>query len=178
MVLDLTYEQVEQLKPLFEAVVNADNLNLTGMLVAQLYLDTNTGTYRMRAGFLPHAQAKLLRWQACEETSSALKSKADWVAHVDDNRLFFAKAVEELQIVEREIGVPSEALKIIGRSRLNSASAGPCARCGTTTEQHPDWCRAYAQKSNHDPEWQCDNYPDCSVCGPERTKANETESHT
>lgn len=83
----------------------------------------------------------------------SLIGECSWSSEETAGDSFREKAVEELQTVEREIGVPSEALKLIGRSRLSekchrngewagcwrvrcnlskrcTLSPAPCERCG------------------------------------------------
>jgi hypothetical protein len=58
MQIDLSPEQIEKLKPLFDDVVNAAKFG-RGILVAQLSQGLD-GVYRMTVGFLPHHKAKHL----------------------------------------------------------------------------------------------------------------------
>ena len=50
--IDLTEDQIEQLKPLMEHAENADKDGLTGMAIAQIFPD------QIRCGFLQHEHAK------------------------------------------------------------------------------------------------------------------------
>lgn len=68
MIVNLTVEQVRALRSQFDQVENSARLGLRGMLVAQLFKDQH-GVYRLRTGFVMHAQAKKLIHAAIEEPS-------------------------------------------------------------------------------------------------------------
>lgn len=75
MDVELTPEQAQQLGPLFDTVVNADKMGLTGMLVAQVMRSPSTGRAYMRVGFVKHHQARQLVHQATEKSPPAVSEK-------------------------------------------------------------------------------------------------------